>query len=314
MLGSATVFAQVKQSPMTLIKGFNRIGRWPSPLPARWRLSGWFAESRYFTPRGWAAAWPILLSVLSHLLLLWLFASAQWSAPSGAVPPVTAPAPLTVVTLSQWPPATTEAAKPAPAAEKASQPPAQFQAKQAPAAPKAQTVAAPSTATNSAATKSSATNSAVAAKTATPETAAPNPAVPPPATSTAPATEPTAVTTAVASAAVPTLNTAQILQRAAELTQQRPLSQTELTALQQKTWPEPNRAASDLSQATHVPKDVLAVFDDGSQLVKAGPDTCAIAQAGADLRRDIHSIKVVDCANSMDDYFQQVMSKRRSGQ
>jgi len=104
------------------------------------------------------------------------------------------------------------------------------------------------------------------------------------------------------------INTEQILQRAAAMSRERALSHAELSAMQQKAW----RGSGNSTEAT-VPDwahaDVLAVFDDGRQLVKTGPDSCAIADPGADLRRDIHSIRVVACGkNSIDTYFERVMA------
>lgn len=61
--------------------------------------------------------------------------------------------------------------------------------------------------------------------------------------------------------------------------------------------------------------DVLETLPDGSQLVRVGKG-CVLATPGADLRKDIHSMKVVGCGaggrteqDRIDAHFEQVMSK-----
>ena len=61
--------------------------------------------------------------------------------------------------------------------------------------------------------------------------------------------------------------------------------------------------------------DVLETLADGKQLVRVGKQ-CVLASPGADLRKDIHSMKLVGCGaggnseqDKIDAHFEQVMSK-----
>lgn len=100
----------------------------------------------------------------------------------------------------------------------------------------------------------------------------------------------------------------------------RELSGAELAAL---TTPK-TEARSTTDAATRRPAakpgsgpaaDVLETLPDGSQLVRVGKG-CVLATPGADLRKDIHSMKVVGCGaggrteqDRIDAHFEQVMSK-----
>lgn len=57
--------------------------------------------------------------------------------------------------------------------------------------------------------------------------------------------------------------------------------------------------------------DVLQTFANGAQLVKVGKN-CVLAALGAELRKDIHSMKTVPCDGTETDqinaHFEQVMS------
>lgn len=130
----------------------------------------------------------------------------------------------------------------------------------------------------------------------------------------------TPTTTNEAPAASQPLDLQAILQQTQRYTAQRPLTAAELNSLSQpkNADAEPserqrNERAARLTKSADMPADVLEVLADGTQRVKIG-DNCALAAPGADLRKDIHSIKVVPCgennrAASRDALFEQIMSK-----
>lgn len=132
------------------------------------------------------------------------------------------------------------------------------------------------------------------------------------------ATTPT--TTNEAPAASQPLDLQAILQQTQRYTAQRPLTATELNSLShpKNADAEPSERqrkerAAQLTKSADMPADVLEVLADGTQRIKIG-DNCALAAPGADLRKDIHSIKVVPCgennrAASRDALFEQIMSK-----
>lgn len=111
-----------------------------------------------------------------------------------------------------------------------------------------------------------------------------------------------------------------LLDSVAARTAQRELSAAELAAL---TTP---KAEVSVKPATTIRRpavkpgtgpaaDVLETLPDGSQLVKVGQG-CVLATPGADLRKDIHSMKVVGCGaggrtgqDRIDAHFEQVMSQ-----
>ncbi len=131
------------------------------------------------------------------------------------------------------------------------------------------------------------------------------------------AAEPAPAATATAPPAAAT-DIATLLHSVAARTAQRELSAAELAAL---TAP---KAETSAKSATHRPAikpgtgpaaDVLETLPDGSQLVRVGKG-CVLATPGADLRKDIHSMKVVGCGaggrseqDRIDAHFEQVMSK-----
>lgn len=117
-----------------------------------------------------------------------------------------------------------------------------------------------------------------------------------------------------AQANAPRLNTAAILDNYISQYQARALTSAELQAMQQ------SKASRQLAQAGATPKkrttapgrhaDVAAVLDDGSQIVRLSADRCVIADAGADLRKDIHSIRGTPCPDSHSDaaMFERIMA------
>ncbi len=131
------------------------------------------------------------------------------------------------------------------------------------------------------------------------------------------AAEPAPAATATSPPAAAT-DIATLLNSVAARTAQRELSAAELAAL---TAP---KAETSAKSATHRPAikpgtgpaaDVLETLPDGSQLVRVGKG-CVLATPGADLRKDIHSMKVVGCGaggrseqDRIDAHFEQVMSK-----
>ena len=105
----------------------------------------------------------------------------------------------------------------------------------------------------------------------------------------------------------------------------RELSAAELSALSApKTETGPRTVTTAPSGAVRRPAvkpgsgpagDVLETLADGKQLVRVGKQ-CVLASPGADLRKDIHSMKLVACGaggnseqDKIDAHFEQVMSK-----
>lgn len=117
-----------------------------------------------------------------------------------------------------------------------------------------------------------------------------------------------------AQANAPRLNTAAILDNYISQYQARAPSSAELRAMQQ------TKASRQLAEAEATPRkrttapgrhaDVAAVLDDGSQIVRLSADRCVIADAGADLRKDIHSIRGTPCPDSHSDaaMFERIMA------
>ncbi len=99
----------------------------------------------------------------------------------------------------------------------------------------------------------------------------------------------------------------------------RELSATELTALAAPRVQTQPATSSDVRRAAVKPgadaaSDVLETLADGTQLVRVGKQ-CVLAAPGADLRKNIHSMKVVSCGaggrseqDRIDTYYEQVMS------
>lgn len=97
----------------------------------------------------------------------------------------------------------------------------------------------------------------------------------------------------------------------------RELTAAELAAL---TTPKVEAASTAIRRPAAKPgsgpaADVLETLPDGSQLVRVGKG-CVLATPGADLRKDIHSMKVVGCGpggrseqDRIDAHFEQVMSQ-----
>lgn len=112
---------------------------------------------------------------------------------------------------------------------------------------------------------------------------------------------------------------AAILSAAGAKAAQRELSATELAALSTSRTQAPAANSGDIRRLGRKPgsdpaSDVLEQLPDGSHLVKVGKD-CVLAAPGADLRKDIHSMKVVACGaggrteqDRIDAHFEQVMS------
>lgn len=132
--------------------------------------------------------------------------------------------------------------------------------------------------------------------------AAPRQKVPPPESATAP------------------VEFSTLLDSVASRTAQRELSAEELVALttpktETTAKPETTIRRPAVKPGTGPAADVLETLPDGSQLVRVGKG-CVLATPGADLRKDIHSMKVVGCGaggrseqDRIDAHFEQVMSK-----
>lgn len=129
-----------------------------------------------------------------------------------------------------------------------------------------------------------------------------------------PPAKPAASETAAASisATAPRFNTAALLDSYVSQYQARPLTEAELQSVQQSKASRQLAAAAPQKRAT-VPgrhANVAAVLDDGSQIVRLGADRCVIADAGADLRKDIHSIRGTPCPGRHSDnaMFERIMA------
>ncbi len=228
---------------------------------------------------------PLQISTFSAEELQQLMRSAVAKAPEAAMPAPATEQPITELPITEQP----AALSPPPAA--------------ATARPQRQPVKPPPVSPQTTPGPTVQTESTVAVK------AAPSQPV---------ATTPT--TTNEAPAASQPLDLQAILQQTQRYTAQRPLTAAELNSLSQPQNPdaEPSERqrkerAARLTKSADMPADVLEVLADGTQRVKIG-DNCALAAPGADLRKDIHSIKVVPCgennrAASRDALFEQIMSK-----
>ena len=128
-----------------------------------------------------------------------------------------------------------------------------------------------------------------------------------------------ALTARAPTTTVQTPEIATLLDTIATRTARRELSAAEIAALSAPaTAPATNN--SSIRRPVNRPgsgpaADVLETLPDGSQLVRVGK-ACVLAAPGADLRKDIHSIKVVGCGAGgrdertvIDTQFEQVMSK-----
>lgn len=115
-----------------------------------------------------------------------------------------------------------------------------------------------------------------------------------------------------------TLDLTTILQQAASQAARRELSAAEVAALTKPSAqipPEPTVRRPAVKPGSGPAGDVLEVMPDGSQLVRVGRQ-CVLASPGADLRKDIHSMKVVACGaggrseqDRLDAYYEQVMAE-----
>ncbi|TXH93766.1 MAG: hypothetical protein E6Q75_14900 [Rheinheimera sp.] len=111
-----------------------------------------------------------------------------------------------------------------------------------------------------------------------------------------------------------------LLGSVAARTAQRALSSAELAALttpkaEASAKPETNVRRPAVKPGSGPAADVLETLPDGSQLVRVGKG-CVLATPGADLRKDIHSMKVVGCGaggrseqDRIEAHFDQMMSK-----
>lgn len=128
---------------------------------------------------------------------------------------------------------------------------------------------------------------------------------------------PTAVTKAPESAEPGDIST--LLNSVSAHTARRELSAAELAALTAPRSEPANQSGTSTRRPAIKPgsgpaADVLETLPDGSQLVRVGKG-CVLATPGADLRKDIHSMKIVGCGaggrteqDRIDAHFDQVMS------
>jgi hypothetical protein len=133
------------------------------------------------------------------------------------------------------------------------------------------------------------------------------------ATVTAKTTTATATATSPAAVAIPAADFTSILEQAKNRAQQRPLSSAELQALTENTigHPDPHLPKEPQQQnPAHLAKDVLIAFDNGNQLVKVGKDRCVLVIQGADLQKDIQSMKLAPCGKDKNAaLFERIMSE-----
>ncbi len=235
----------------------------------------------------------VLCSLLGHLALATLVLQQQFV----YQPPQTLPAPLQVFALSRDPqvaPAVVPDHQPA--AEPAIKPPAPTLAP----APQTRPV-----------------QRLTATKPVAPAAASPAQISP---AKNSPAAAPTSAAPAAAASAERPLDLSAVFSSAQQQSARRELSAAELAALSaprtERSAPQP---ASAVRRAKTKPgsgpaSDVLETLADGSQLVRVGKQ-CVLAAPGADLRKDIHSMKLVGCGaggnseqDKIDAHFEQVMS------
>ncbi len=124
---------------------------------------------------------------------------------------------------------------------------------------------------------------------------------------------PTPASTPPTAVAMPTADISSILAQAKNRAQQRPLSSAELQALSENTigHPDPHQPKEPQPQnPAHLAKEVLIAFDNGSQLVKVGKDRCVLVSQGADLQKDIQSMKLAPCGKDKNAaLFERIMSQ-----
>lgn len=108
------------------------------------------------------------------------------------------------------------------------------------------------------------------------------------------------------------LNTDAILDSYISQYQARALSPAELQSVQQSKTSRQLADTPPQKRATAPGRhaDVAAVLDDGSQIVRLSADRCVIADVGADLRKDIHSIRGTPCPQRNSDaaMFERIMA------
>jgi len=131
---------------------------------------------------------------------------------------------------------------------------------------------------------------------------------------------PTASSNATQQAALPhSTDVMALLDSVRNNAARRELSATELATLTAPRVQPQSASQSGVKRPTVKPgtdaaSDVLETLPDGTQLVRVGKQ-CVLAAPGADLRKNIHSMKVVSCGaggrseqDRIDTYYEQVMS------
>lgn len=233
----------------------------------------------------------VLCSLLAHLALVALVLQQQFV----YQPPQSLPAPLQVFAVTrapQLPPPVTPPDTPVslPAAEPAAKPPAPTFTPAPPKQPEP---------------KRAATRPIVQAA-ATPAKINPaNSSTAPAPTSAAPADRP--------------LDLSAVFSSVQQQSARRELSAAELAALSapktETITPSHAVRRPTLKPGSGPASDVLETLANGTQLVRVGKQ-CVLAAPGADLRKDIHSMKLVGCGaggnseqDKIDAHFEQVMSK-----
>lgn len=226
----------------------------------------------------------VLCSLLAHLALATLVLQQQFV----YQPPQTLPAPLQVFAVTrapQLPPPVT-----LPAAEPAAKPPAPTFTPAPPKQPEP---------------KRAATRPIVQAATPQAKINPANSNTAPAPTSAAPADRP--------------LDLSAVFSSVQQQSARRELSAAELAALSapktETITPSHAVRRPTLKPGSGPASDVLETLADGTQLVRVGKQ-CVLAAPGADLRKDIHSMKLVGCGaggnseqDKIDAHFEQVMSK-----
>lgn len=240
----------------------------------------------------------LFLSLLVHLAI----ATAVLMQKPSTVPKRQKPVPITVFAVGELPSPAKPVTKPEPAAAKASI------AKPARTRPE-KLLTEP--------TKRPQTATAVAVQDTRPVRPAKPAAAQPQTDAVTTVVAPTAVTKAPESAEPGDISA--LLDAVSARTARRELSAAEIAALTAPRSEPANKSATSTRRPAVKPgsgpaADVLETLPDGSQLVRVGKG-CVLATPGADLRKDIHSMKIVGCGaggrteqDRIDAHFDQVMS------
>lgn len=108
------------------------------------------------------------------------------------------------------------------------------------------------------------------------------------------------------------LNADAIMQHYIDHYQAKALTSAELQSMQQSKTGRQLAAAAPRKRANTPDQhaDVVAVLNNGARVERLSADHCVIAESGADLRKDIHSIRLTPCPDSNSDaaMFERIMA------